>query len=134
MDLAANPETARGSIHLALAIYGVLQYEETRPRLDPYLSAPQKTDVLDDSYQLPLMLAETEAQSAPAGKPAEKEPYLSINNSANQRTTSRTAVGFAARRRGEKAFPVPARLVCCPKKLRRHLKRSEDGLEQCGGT
>jgi eukaryotic-like serine/threonine-protein kinase len=76
MDLAANLEAARASVHEALAIYGVLESEEARPRLDPYLSDPQKADVLGDSYQLLLILAETEAQSASAGKAAEKKPSL----------------------------------------------------------
>ena len=38
--------------------------EEARPRLDAYLSDPQKAEILGDCYQLLLILAETEAQSA----------------------------------------------------------------------
>ena len=76
MDLAANLEAARNSVHQALAVYGVLESEEARPRLDAYLSDPQKAEVLGDCYQLLLILAETEAQSASAGKPAEKQPHL----------------------------------------------------------
>ncbi len=49
---------------------------EARPRLDAYLSDPQKAEVLGDCYQLLLILAETEAQSASDRKPAEKEQYL----------------------------------------------------------
>ena len=67
MDLAANLEAARKSVHQALAVYGVLESEEARPRLDAYLSDPQKGEILGDCYQLLLILAETEAQSASAG-------------------------------------------------------------------
>jgi eukaryotic-like serine/threonine-protein kinase len=75
MDLAANLEAARSSVHQALAVYGVLA-EEARPRLDAYLSETQKAEVLGDCYQLLLILAETEAQSASDRKPAEKEHHL----------------------------------------------------------
>ena len=53
-----------------------LESEEARPRLDAYLSDPQKAEILGDCYQLLLILAETEAQSASDRKPAEKEQYL----------------------------------------------------------
>ena len=46
------------------------------PRLDAYLNDSQKAEVLGDCYQLLLILAETEAQSASAQKPPEKEQYL----------------------------------------------------------
>ena len=46
------------------------------PELDAYLSDPQKAEILGDCYQLLLILAETEAQSASDRKPAEKEQYL----------------------------------------------------------
>ncbi len=76
MDLAANLEAARTSVNQALAVYGVLESEESRPRLDAYLSDPQKADVLGDCYQLLLILAETEAQSASAGAPGDKEAQM----------------------------------------------------------
>ena len=76
MDLAANLEAARTSVHQALAVYGVSAEEEARPRLDAYLSDPQKAEILGDCYQLLLILAETEAQSASDRKPPEKEQYL----------------------------------------------------------
>ena len=76
MDLAANLEAARASVHQALGVYGDLESEEARPILDDYLSDPQKAEVLGDYYQLLLILAETEAQSASALKPAENELYL----------------------------------------------------------
>ena len=44
--------------------------------LDAYLSEPQKAEILGDCYQLLLILAETEAQSASDRKPAEKEQFL----------------------------------------------------------
>ena len=49
---------------------------EARPRLDAYLSDPQKAEILGDCYQLLLILAETEAQSASDRKPPEKEDHL----------------------------------------------------------
>jgi len=76
MDLAANLEAARASIHQALDVYRVLAEEEARPRLDSYLSDPQKGEILGDCYQLLLILAETEAQSASDRKPLEKENFL----------------------------------------------------------
>jgi eukaryotic-like serine/threonine-protein kinase len=76
MDLAANLEAARTSVHQALAVYGVIATEAATPSLDAYMSDPQKNEVLGDCYQLLLILAETEAQSASAGMAAEKEPHL----------------------------------------------------------
>ena len=73
MDLAANLEAARTSVHQALAVYSVLSAGDARPRLDAYLSDAQKAEILGDCYQLLLILAETEAQSRRLGrKPAEK--------------------------------------------------------------
>jgi tetratricopeptide (TPR) repeat protein len=76
MDLAANLEAARTSVHQALAVYDVSAQEEARPRLDAYLNNSQKAEILGDCYQLLLILAETEAQSASGRKPTEMEPYL----------------------------------------------------------
>jgi len=76
MDLAANLEAARTSVHQALAVYGVMADSEARPGLDAYLNDPQKAEILGDCSQLLLILAETEAQSASDRKPPEKEQYL----------------------------------------------------------
>jgi serine/threonine protein kinase/tetratricopeptide (TPR) repeat protein len=76
MDLAANLEAARTSVHRALAVYGVPAAEEARPGLDAYLTDPQKGEILGDCSQLLLILAETEAQTASGRKPPEKEQYL----------------------------------------------------------
>ena len=75
MDLAANLEAARTSVHQALAVYGGSE-EEARPRLDAYLNDTQKDEILGDCYQLLLILAETEAQSASDRKPPVREQYL----------------------------------------------------------
>jgi len=75
MDLAANLEAARTAVHKALAVYGVPE-AAARPRLDAYLSDPQKAEILGDCSGLLLILAETEAQSASGRKPPEKEQYL----------------------------------------------------------
>ncbi len=75
MDLAANLEASRTSVHQALAVYGV-SAAEAGPRLDAYLNDSQKAEILGDCHQLLLILAETEAQSASAQKPLEKEQYL----------------------------------------------------------
>jgi tetratricopeptide (TPR) repeat protein len=76
MDLAANLEAARNSVNEALVVYGVLESEEAHPRLDAYLSDAQKAAILGDCYQLLLIRAETEAQSAPGAKLSEKEQYV----------------------------------------------------------
>ena len=76
MDLAANLEAARTAAQRALAVYGVAEQEEARSRLDAYLTELQKGEILGDCSQLLLILAETEAQSAAEGKPAEKEQSL----------------------------------------------------------
>ena len=72
MDLAANLDAARTSVHQALAVYGVLESEDSRPRLDANLSDPQNAELLGDCYQLLLILAETEAQSASDGEASPK--------------------------------------------------------------
>jgi serine/threonine protein kinase/tetratricopeptide (TPR) repeat protein len=76
MDLAANLEAARTSVHQALGVYGVLDSADARPSFDAYLSEVQKTDVLGDCYQLLLILAETEAQSTFNRTPTGKEQFL----------------------------------------------------------
>jgi tetratricopeptide (TPR) repeat protein len=77
MDLAANLEAARASVKQALDVYGVLAEPDARPRLDDYLDDSQKAEILGDCYQLLLILAETEAQSAFDRKASEREPFLS---------------------------------------------------------
>ena len=57
-------------------MYDVLAAAQARPKLDAYLSDAQKTDIQGDCYQLLLILAETEAQTASEGKPPEKEQNL----------------------------------------------------------
>ncbi len=76
MDLAANLEAARASVKQALAVYDVFESSESRPKVDSYLTEHQKAEILGDCYQLLLILAETEAQTALAGKPSEKEGCL----------------------------------------------------------
>jgi serine/threonine protein kinase/Tfp pilus assembly protein PilF len=76
MDLSANLEAARAAVQQALRVYGVLASKGARPALDDYLSDPQKTEIQGDCYQLLLILAETEAQTAPDRKPLEKAHYL----------------------------------------------------------
>jgi eukaryotic-like serine/threonine-protein kinase len=76
MDLALNLQAARASVQQALAIYGVLREPNARPAIDADLKDAQKAEVLGDCYELLLVLAETEAQSASDQKPAEKETYL----------------------------------------------------------
>ncbi len=76
MDLAANLEAARAAVQQALGVYDLRAAGEARPKLDAYLSDPQKTEIQGDCYQLLLILAETEAQTASDRKPPEKEQYL----------------------------------------------------------
>jgi tetratricopeptide (TPR) repeat protein len=72
MDLAANLKATRAAVQQALAVYGV-SVQDSPPALDPYLDAAQKSEVLADLYQLFLILAETEAQSAPDAHAAASE-------------------------------------------------------------
>src|SRR5262249_9475462 len=76
MDLAANLDAARASVRKALAVYHVPAEGEARPDLDAYLDESQKADVLEDCYQLLLILAETEARSASDRARAEGEQSL----------------------------------------------------------
>lgn len=76
MDLAANLEAARTAVRQALEVYGMRPEGEAGPKLDHYLSAAQKTEVLGDCYQLLLILAETEAQSSSDENRPDKEKHL----------------------------------------------------------
>jgi serine/threonine protein kinase/tetratricopeptide (TPR) repeat protein len=76
MDLAANLAAARTSAQQALGVYAVQADPQGQPRFDSYLDDSQKTEILADSYQLMLILAETEAQSASSQKPAQRDQYL----------------------------------------------------------
>jgi eukaryotic-like serine/threonine-protein kinase len=76
MDLAANLEAARASVHQALEVYSVLAEKEPRPKLDAHLSDLQKAEILADCSQLLLILAETQAQSAFDLKGPQKEERL----------------------------------------------------------
>jgi eukaryotic-like serine/threonine-protein kinase len=76
MDLAANLEAARSSVHEALEVYAVLAEKDARPKLDSHLSDPQKAEIRGDCSQLLLILAETQAQSAVDLKPPGKEERL----------------------------------------------------------
>jgi eukaryotic-like serine/threonine-protein kinase len=75
MDLAANLEAARTAVRQALAVYDVAVSTDVEPKLDDYLSSRQKAEIVGDCYQLLLILAETEAQTA-AGKPGANEEHL----------------------------------------------------------
>ncbi len=76
MDLAANLAAARTSVTAALAVYGVRASRPGHPALDPYLNDSRKAVVRADCHQLLLILAETEAQSAPGRPPAERDEFL----------------------------------------------------------
>lgn len=76
MDLAANLEAARTAVRLALEVYGMRAGGEAAFKVDTYLTAAQKAEVLGDCYQLLLILAETEAQSAADKNASDREKYL----------------------------------------------------------
>ncbi len=100
MDLAANLKASRVAVHAALNVYGVSlkenhvdQPERASVRFDPedndkpdasafrlinapHLSDAQKTEIIADVYQLFLILAETEAESAPDQKSPEQTKSL----------------------------------------------------------
>jgi serine/threonine protein kinase/tetratricopeptide (TPR) repeat protein len=64
MDLAANLKASRAAALRALAVYGASAEGAGPPTLDAHLTASQKEEVRADCYQLLLILAEAEAQSA----------------------------------------------------------------------
>ena len=80
MDLTANLKATRATVLQALAVYGIsverhfpVLTQPGAPAFDPYLDASQKAEILEDCYQLLLILAETEAQSASGqGVPVEE--------------------------------------------------------------
>src|SRR5205823_2100711 len=76
LDLAANRNATRTAVRQALAVYGASAAEDVRPTLDGYLDDAQKAEILGDCYQLLLILAETEAQSASDPKSPERERHL----------------------------------------------------------
>ena len=76
MDLAANLDAARTAVQQASPSTTYWRVREARPKLDAYLNDSQKAEILADCYQLLLILAETEAQSAIDRKPPEKDQYL----------------------------------------------------------
>jgi serine/threonine protein kinase/Flp pilus assembly protein TadD len=76
MDLAANLNATRAKVQQALAVYGVSAEKDARPALDAYLNDSQKADIAEDCFQLLLILAETQAQSASSQKSPEREQHL----------------------------------------------------------
>jgi serine/threonine protein kinase/tetratricopeptide (TPR) repeat protein len=90
MDLAANLKATRATVEQALAVYGVSvgparlagPGPQVRlgspdlPMLDAYLRESQKSDILADCYQLLLIQAESEAQSASGQQPDERDQHL----------------------------------------------------------
>src|SRR5262249_47303544 len=76
MDLAANLQAARTSVHAALGVYGVLAGPGARPKFDPYLSDAEKGEILHDCAGLLLILAETESQSSSGASPVDKDQFL----------------------------------------------------------
>jgi tetratricopeptide (TPR) repeat protein len=57
-------------------VYGVSIQDDRQPAFDEHLQAGQKSEILGDCSQLLLILAETEAQSAPETKSAERDAQL----------------------------------------------------------
>jgi tetratricopeptide (TPR) repeat protein len=76
MDLTANLKATRAAARQALAVYGVSADDDSRPAFDSHLDEQQKAGILDDCYQLVLILAETEAQAAAGRGSAEQEKAL----------------------------------------------------------
>jgi serine/threonine protein kinase/tetratricopeptide (TPR) repeat protein len=76
MDLAANLKASRTAVHAALDVYGVSLNDASKPMFNEHLDAAQKSEIIADCYQLLLILAETEAQSAPDQKSPEQETQL----------------------------------------------------------
>lgn len=76
MDLAANVKASRAAVYAALEIYSVSAKEAAKPIFNKHLNEAQKTEIVADCYQLLLILAETEAQSATDLKAADAGPRL----------------------------------------------------------
>lgn len=76
MDLAANLKASRVAVHAALDVYGVSLKEDVAPVLNNHLKPDQKTKIIADLYQLCLILAETEAESAPDQRSPEQTESL----------------------------------------------------------
>ena len=83
MDQAANLNATRSAVQNALAVYGVSTAKQApesaqpgSPAFDAYLSASQKAEILADCYQLVLILAEAQAQSANDQKPPAAEQQV----------------------------------------------------------
>jgi tetratricopeptide (TPR) repeat protein len=76
MDLAANLKATRVVVERALAVYSISAKGQGKPALDAYLGEARKKEVLSDCYQLLLIRAETEAQSASLGPSSGQEPRL----------------------------------------------------------
>ena len=76
MDLVANLKAAHAAVHAALDVYGVSVKENVRPVLSEHLQETQKAEIIADCYQLLLILAETEAQSASDQKSPEQTERL----------------------------------------------------------
>lgn len=86
MDLAANLKAARAAVQAALAVYEVKvvdPQDAARPPAqeaafapDPHLTDAQRAEIQGDCYQLLLILAETQAQSAMDLQPVENERQL----------------------------------------------------------
>ncbi len=76
MDLAANLKASRAAVYAALDVYGVSLKEDIPPKLNEHLKETQKSEIIADVYQLILILAETEAESAPDQKSPEQTAQL----------------------------------------------------------
>ena len=76
MDLTANLKASRTAVHAALDVFGVSLKEDIPPKLNEHFNEAQKSEVIADVYQLVLILAETEAESAPDQKSPEQTKLL----------------------------------------------------------
>ncbi len=76
MDLAANLQASREAVHAALAVYGVSAASDTTLAVDEHLDETEQVQIRGDCYQLLLILAETEAQSASTVDRSEQRTQL----------------------------------------------------------
>jgi tetratricopeptide (TPR) repeat protein len=76
MDLAANLKASRVAVYDALAVYGVPVKEDVDLVPDEHLSEAQQVEIRGDCFQLLLILAETEAQSAFEQRSTQRETQL----------------------------------------------------------
>ena len=75
-DIASHLAATKEAGRLALAVVGLSDSSESAPRLNPYWSDREKSEITAGCYQLLLILADTTAQSTPRQGASNREQNL----------------------------------------------------------